>query len=96
MELTDKQEAELLAIRNLPDDQIDTSDSPEILDWWNAVRVAVYQPVKRDVTVKLDEYVIDWSKDNAEDWQEAISQVLLEHIRQQRLPSRKAVKKAGS
>ena len=95
MELTDKQKAELLAIRNLPDDRIDTSDSPEILDWSNAVRGAAYQPVKREITVKLDEYIIDWFKDNAEDWQETINHALLEHIRQQRFPSRKVVKKTG-
>ena len=96
MELTDKQKAEILAIRNLPDDQIDTADSPEILDWSNGIRGAFYRPMLREVTVKLDEYVIDWFKDNSEDWQEAIGQVLLEHIRQQRFPSRKAAKKTGN
>ena len=38
MELTDKQKAELDAIKSLPDDQIDTSDAPEILDWSKARR----------------------------------------------------------
>ena len=96
MDPTDKQKSELLAIRNLPDDQIDTSDSPEILDWSNAERGRIYQPVMREITLKLDEYIIDWFKDNTEDWQETINQALLEHIRQQRFPPSRAVKKTGS
>ncbi len=46
-------------------------------------------PVKQDITLKLDEYIIDWFKDNApngQDYQENINQALLEHIRQQRFP----------
>jgi hypothetical protein len=42
MELTDKQKAELDAIKSLPDDQIDTSDAPEILDWSKARRGLLY------------------------------------------------------
>jgi hypothetical protein len=43
MELTDKQKAELDAIKSLPDDQIDTSDAPEILDWSKARRGLLYR-----------------------------------------------------
>lgn len=37
-QLTDKQKAELRALEALPDDQIDTSDIPEIRDWSDARR----------------------------------------------------------
>ena len=34
-ELTDQQKADLDRLRNLPDEEIDMSDAPEILDWSN-------------------------------------------------------------
>ena len=34
----------------LPDDQIDTTDAPEILDWSDARRRAFYRPAKRKIT----------------------------------------------
>lgn len=45
--LTDKQEAELSALEALSDDQIDTSDIPEVRDWSNAQRGLFYRPVKQ-------------------------------------------------
>ena len=38
VQLTDKQKAELRALEALPDDQIDTSDMPEVRDWSKARR----------------------------------------------------------
>lgn len=45
--LTDEERAELDALEALPDDQIDTSDIPETLDWSGAKRGLFYQGVKR-------------------------------------------------
>lgn len=45
--LTDEQRAELDALEALPDDQIDTSDIPETLDWSGAKRGLFYQGTKR-------------------------------------------------
>ena len=45
--LTDEQRAELDALEALPDDQIDTSDIPETLDWSGAKRGLFYRGVKR-------------------------------------------------
>ena len=36
--LTDRQAAEIQALAALPEDRIDTSDIPEILDWSDAQR----------------------------------------------------------
>lgn len=47
--LTDEQRAELDALEALPDDQIDTSDIPETLDWSGARRGVFYRGVKREV-----------------------------------------------
>ena len=48
-ELTPEQRAELRALENLPDDQIDTTDIPETLDWSNAVRGMFYRPGEKHV-----------------------------------------------
>ena len=45
-ELTEQQKADLERLRNLQDEEIDTSDAPEILDWSNAKRGMFYRPVK--------------------------------------------------
>lgn len=45
-QLTDKQKAELSALELLPDDQIDTSDVPEVRDWSDARRGVFHRPVK--------------------------------------------------
>lgn len=49
-ELTNKQKAELSVLEALPDEQIDTSDIPEISDWSNARRGLFYRPVKQQIT----------------------------------------------
>lgn len=88
--LTEEQKAELDAIDKLPDDQIDASDIPtKPIDWSKAKRGVFYRPVKQEITLKLDEYVVNWFKDNTPDGQdclENINQALLGHIRQQRFP----------
>ena len=48
-ELTPKQRAQILALENLPDDQIDMSEIPETLDWSNAVRGMFYRPGEKHV-----------------------------------------------
>ena len=88
MKINEKQAAQLEYIRNLPDDQIDTSDAPEVLDWRGARRGLLYRPVKREVALELDEYVIDWFGERyAEraERDEDINRVLMDHIRKQML-----------
>ena len=46
-ELTPRQRAQILALENLPDDQIDFTEIPEVVDWSNAVRGAFYHPGER-------------------------------------------------
>lgn len=48
-QLTDKQKAELGALEVLPDDQIDTSDIPEVRDWSDARRGLFYRPVRQQI-----------------------------------------------
>ena len=48
-ELTPRQKAQVLALKSLPDDQIDTTDIPEVLNWSNEVRGAFYEPGRKHV-----------------------------------------------
>ena len=53
-ELTPRQRAQILALENLPDDQIDMSEIPETLDWSNAVRGMFYRPGEKHVGRAID------------------------------------------
>ena len=57
-ELTREQKAEIKALSVFPDDKIDTSDIPEILDWAGAKRGLLYRPVKQQITLRLDADVV--------------------------------------
>ena len=70
-------------LKELPDDQIDTTEVPEILDWSEAKRGAFYRPVKRQITLRLDADVVSWFKANAKDgrgYQTDINRTLREHV----------------
>ena len=53
--LTEIQQRDLAALAALPDDQIDTSDIPEIKSLTGAVRGLFYRPITRPVTIRLSE-----------------------------------------
>ena len=82
-ELTAKQRADLQALEELPDDQINTNDIPELLDWSGAERGVFYRPVKKQITLRLDADVISWFKAHAQGgrgYQTDINQALREHV----------------
>ena len=83
-DLTEEQRAEIDALADLPDEQIDTSDIPEILDWSGAKRGLLCRPVKQQITLRLDADVVSWFKTNVPDgrgYQTEINRVLREHAR---------------
>ena len=45
--LTKEQKAEVDALTTMPDEEIDTSDIPEILDWSDVRRGLLYRSVKQ-------------------------------------------------
>ena len=98
--LTEEQEAQLHALENLPADQIDTSDVPERpINRSKPVRGAFYQPMKQEITLNLDDYIIEWFKTNAtgaQDCPESINQALLEHIRLQHFPTQTKASKIAA
>ncbi len=81
-ELTGEQKAEIEALAALPEEEIDTSDIPEILDWTDARRGLLYRPVKKQITLRLDADVVAWFRANAPNgrgYQTEMNRVLREH-----------------
>jgi uncharacterized protein (DUF4415 family) len=78
--LTDDQRQQLEYIDNLPDDQIDTSDIPEMTEEeWRSKTTYVglhYRPGKKSVTIRLDEDMVKWSKKQGKGWQTKMNWVL--------------------
>jgi len=76
--LTAAQEAELRALAELPDDQIDTSDLPPLTDEQLArmVRGRFYRPVKRQITARLDADVLNWLKAGGPGYQSRMNAIL--------------------
>ena len=68
VKLTDEQRAELEALRAMPDDQIDYSDIPEMTEaeWSKAKRGIFYKPDWQDITLRLDQNIIDWFEEQAD------------------------------
>jgi uncharacterized protein (DUF4415 family) len=60
--LTAEEQAALDAVAAMPDSEIDTSDMPEVTDWSRAVRGALYRPVKRLTSLRLDADLLEWFK----------------------------------
>ena len=82
--LTPAQIAELQVLADMPDEEIDTSDIPEILDWSDARRGVFYRPVKRQITLRLDADVVAWFKSRAPSgrgYQTDINNALREHVK---------------
>ena len=95
--LTRTQKADLAALEALPDDRIDTSDVPEILNWGHARRSQFYRPVKKQITLRLDADVLAWFKSKVpggRGYQTEINRALRRHLQpdpladaSQKLPS---------
>jgi uncharacterized protein (DUF4415 family) len=60
--LTAGRKRRLKKLSRLRDNEIDTSDIPELTErfWQNAVRNPFYRPVKQQLTLRLDADVIAW------------------------------------
>ena len=91
--LTPAQRAELKSLAARRDDEIDTSDAPEILDWSGARRGLFYRPVKQQLTLRLDADVVAWFKSHttsAEGYQTRINRALREYVQGQARHARRS------
>jgi len=69
---------DIAAIAAKTDATIDFSEMPEVIDWAGAEVGRFYRPVKRPVTIRLDEDVIDWLKSYGRGYQTKAN-LLLRH-----------------
>lgn len=88
--MTSEQKAEIEALADLPENQIQTDDIPEVRNWSSAKRGMFYRPIKQQITLRLDADLIDWFKTHhsqGEGYQTSINRALQEYITQQHLSS---------
>ena len=71
-------EVKRLGVRR--DEDIDTSDVPEVADWTNAVKGQFYRPVEQQVTLRIDADVLAWFKKKGGKYQTELNRVLREHM----------------
>ncbi|MDK9603717.1 BrnA antitoxin family protein [Lelliottia wanjuensis] len=73
-------EAELKALANQSDDDIDYSDIPATDDaqWVEAVRGEFYRPLKTQASVRIDADVMEWLKRPGKGYQTRLNAILRE------------------
>jgi len=82
-ELPSDVQEQVRALEALPEDQVDTTDAPEILDWSDARRGVFYRPVKQQITLRIDADIIAWFKATSRDgrgYQTDINGALRKHV----------------
>ncbi|WP_133510105.1 BrnA antitoxin family protein [Candidatus Thiosymbion oneisti] len=86
---TDKQQRELRQLAELPDEDIDTSDIPEVSDFSGAVRGRFYRPIKQQITLRIDVDLLEWFEAQGGKYQTHINAALREYVQTHRGLSRK-------
>ena len=80
----EKQSLQISKLASMPDDEIDTSDIPEVLDWSGAKRGLLYRPTKQQITLRLDADVLAWFRaavPGGRGYQTEINRVLRDYAR---------------
>lgn len=80
LKLSEESLREIEVLAAMSDDDIDTSDIPEIFDWTGAMRGLLYKPVKQQLTLRVDADVVDWFKRKGTGYQTQMNAALREHI----------------
>ncbi|MCL2829126.1 MAG: BrnA antitoxin family protein [Betaproteobacteria bacterium] len=78
--LTNAQRDNIDRLASLPDEQIDTSDIPELTDeqFRNAVHSRFHKPLKQQITARVDAGVLEWLKSQGKGYQTRINTILRE------------------
>jgi uncharacterized protein (DUF4415 family) len=82
--VTKRQAAELRHLAELPEEDINTGDIPEVSEWHEAERGRFYRPVKQQITLRIDADVLDWFKTQGNKYQTRINAALREYIENHR------------
>ncbi len=83
MAVSKEQQVRLERLAAAPDEEIDTSDIPEVLDWSGAIRGGLYKTRKEAITIRLDADVLAWFRDHAEGgrgYQSEINRALRQYV----------------
>jgi uncharacterized protein (DUF4415 family) len=78
--LTEERKAELKALANMSDSDIDYSDIPPLTEefWKNAVPNPFYKPIKTAASVRIDTDVMAWLKSQGKGYQTRMNAILRE------------------
>jgi len=82
--LTEAQLEDLKQLAEMPDEEIDFSDIPEVTDWSGAVVGKFYRPMKEAVTVRLDADVVHWLKRDGKGYQTCLNAILRREMEKSR------------
>ena len=74
--LTERQREDLRKLDAMPDDDIDTSDIPEVTDFSGFEVGRFYRPIKETVTIRLDSDVLHWLKQGGKGYQSRLNTIL--------------------
>ena len=78
--LSEESRREIEALAAMAEEDIDTSDIPEVTDWSGAKRGLFYRPVKQQLTLRLDADVIDWFRRQGTGYQSRMNAALREYV----------------
>ena len=76
--LSKKLKRDIAAVAAMKDEEIDSSDTPLVLDWSTADVGKFYRPPKKAITIRLDTDVLDWLKGYGWGYQTRVN-LLLRH-----------------
>jgi uncharacterized protein (DUF4415 family) len=83
-----KQAEEIKALARMREEEIDTTDIPEVLRSSRVVVGKFYRPIKQSITVRLDADVIAWLKAGGRGYQTRANK-MLRSLMERQLHSRK-------
>ena len=78
--VTKKQAKEIEKLAKMSDEDIDTSDLPEIEDFSGAIRGRFYRPVKQQITLRIDADLLAWFRSLGDKYQTRINAALREYM----------------
>ena len=78
--LTAKLKSELDPLARISDSEIDTSEMPPISDWSKAERGALFRPIKRPLSLRVDADVLDWFQRQGQGYQTRMNSALREYV----------------
>src|SRR5206468_3396353 len=75
-----KLRAELEALKSMPDEDINLSDIPEVLDFSGWVVGKFYRPVKKSISMRVDSDVLAWFQSLGGKYQTKMNEALRQYM----------------